>query len=360
LIKFNVPKINFVFTFINSALTSEDERRHIGNLINFFILRVNYGRDFEQQLTFYVNCRGNFPNIDSVLSLLINSVNKLAMETRTIVKGNHNKRTAAFVKACVAYSFITIPSITSVITRLDLYLITGEIALSNLCLGQADACIEAALNLLSDFPKTIEVDHRIKNSEIYLQSYVNKFLSLIIVVPDSPEKGVLFLLRLFIEKLKEIQFDSQQITYPMILLNTLDTLSWCAQETYPFHFQNVVSNDELYGADPKFIDEVNEISTEVVETLLEILKSLTEKPKLQSTVALEFFERLALKADLTDDKVYQLAVNLWNLSLKNRQAIDLKNHLKVLQHLESWKKSVKNKNLVERMEELVNKIKVKL
>lgn len=347
-------------TFIHSALTSEDERRHIGNLINFFILRVNYGRDFEQQLTFYVNCRGNFPNIDSVLSLLINNVNKLAMDTRTIVKGNHNKRTAAFVKACVAYSFITIPSITSVISRLDLYLITGEIALANLCLGQADACIEAALNLLSDFPKTIEVDNRMKNSEIHLQSYVNKFLSLIIVVPDSPEQGVLYLLRLFLEKIKEIQFDSQQITYPMILLNTLDTLTWCAQETYPIHLQNVVSNDKLYGGDPKFIGEINEISTEIVETLLEILQNLSDKPKLTSNVALEFFERIALKADLTDDKVFQLAVNLWNLSLKNRQVIDLKNHTKVLLHLECWKKSVKNRNLMERMEELVKRIKVKL
>lgn len=101
------------------------------------------------------------------------------------MKGNHSKRTGAFVKACVAYSFITIPSITSVITRLDLYLITAEVALSNLCFGQADSCFEAALNLIQEFPKTIEVDNRSKCSEYLFLNFINKFLSLLIVVPVS-------------------------------------------------------------------------------------------------------------------------------------------------------------------------------
>lgn len=133
-----------------------------------------------------MNCRSSFPNLDSVLSALIRCViYRLAMSTRTIMNGNHSKRTGAFVKACVACSFITIPSITSVITRLDLYLITAEVALANLCFGQADACFEAALNLLQEYPKTIEVDSRPKSSEFLLQNYINKFLSLLIVVPVS-------------------------------------------------------------------------------------------------------------------------------------------------------------------------------
>jgi hypothetical protein len=107
------------------------------------------------------------------------------MNTRTITKGNHSKRTAAFVKACIAYSFITIPSITSVIARLDLYLITAEIALANLCFGQADACFEAALHLIEEYPKMIEVDNRPRSSEYLFQSYINKFLSLLIIVPVS-------------------------------------------------------------------------------------------------------------------------------------------------------------------------------
>lgn len=170
-------------------MTSDDERRNIGSIIGFFILRVNYSRDFEQQLSFYVDARGIFPNLDSVLHTLVSCVNKLAMDTRKIVKGNHTRKTAAFVKACAAYSFITIPSIISTTLRLDLYLFTAEVALANLCLGQADACLEAALNLLPELPKMLEIDGRQRSSEFYLQGYVLKLLSFLILVPVGPLKS---------------------------------------------------------------------------------------------------------------------------------------------------------------------------
>lgn len=180
-----ITSINYNILNFHSALTSDDERRHIGNIISFFILRVNYGRDFEQQLAFYVEARGLFPNLDSVLHTLVSCVNKLSMDTRKIVKGNHTRKTAAFVKACAAFSFITIPSIISTTHRLELYLFTGEVALANICLGQADACLEAGLNLLPELPKTLEIDGRQRSSEFYFQSYVMKFLSFLIVVPVS-------------------------------------------------------------------------------------------------------------------------------------------------------------------------------
>jgi hypothetical protein len=146
-------------------------------------LRVHFGRDFEQQLAFYVDARGLFANLDNVLYTLVNCVNKLVMDTRKIVKGNHTRKTAAFVKACVAYSFITIPSIISIIQRLELYYATGEIALANLCLGQSDACLEAAIQSLTELPRKMEIDGRMKSLDFYLQSYVQKLLSLLLIVP---------------------------------------------------------------------------------------------------------------------------------------------------------------------------------
>lgn len=177
--------LNDFHKYFNSALTSDDERRNIGNLISFFILRVNFGRDFEQQLAFYVDARGSFANLDIVLYTLVNCVNKLSIDTRRIVKGSHTRKTSAFVKACAAYCFITIPSIISITQRLDLYLESGKIALANLCLGQSDASFEAAINLLSELPKSFEIDGRQRSSETYLQSYILKFLSLLILVPVS-------------------------------------------------------------------------------------------------------------------------------------------------------------------------------
>lgn len=77
------------------------------------------------------------------------------METRRVVKGNHTRKTAAFVRACVAYCFITIPSLSGVLPRLNLYLISGRVAVANGALSQGDAFFKAATNTLKDVPPTM-------------------------------------------------------------------------------------------------------------------------------------------------------------------------------------------------------------
>lgn len=53
------------------ALTPEDEYRQIGEILCGIVRRVDYGRDFEQQMNFYVEARAAFTNIDVVLAQLI-------------------------------------------------------------------------------------------------------------------------------------------------------------------------------------------------------------------------------------------------------------------------------------------------
>ena len=36
-----------------------------------FVRKVDFGHDFEQQLSFYVDVRGNFSNLDAVLIFLV-------------------------------------------------------------------------------------------------------------------------------------------------------------------------------------------------------------------------------------------------------------------------------------------------
>lgn len=42
------------------------------------------------------------------------------------------------LQACAAYSFITIPSLSSIFSRLNLYLLSGQVALANQCLSQGE------------------------------------------------------------------------------------------------------------------------------------------------------------------------------------------------------------------------------
>lgn len=62
------------------ALIPEDEYRQIGEVICGILRRVDFGKDFEQQLNFYVMARGALCNVDLVLIELVqvnitNSIN---------------------------------------------------------------------------------------------------------------------------------------------------------------------------------------------------------------------------------------------------------------------------------------------
>ncbi|XP_001604914.2 VPS35 endosomal protein sorting factor-like [Nasonia vitripennis] len=316
-----------------SALTVEDEKRQIGQLICGLILRVDYGRDFEKQLNFYVEARAAFHNLDSVHMQLVQCVNRLSVDTRKIVRGHHTRRTSAFVRACAAFCFITIPSLTLVHTRLQLYLLSGQVALLNQCYGQADSCFKAALSLVPEMPKNFDIDGRSKSTEPYLLTYLSNFLSTLLVVPDSPEHGVLYLMRGLLNVVQRY-FVEDTATKSHLYLRVLDLLSTVTQETYPYHVDKVDSNDKLYGSDQKFIIEVNKICSKVMEELLNHLKNLGEADQLkkQSALALALFERMILRADLTDSSLSHVAVNLWNLSQKH-DTVNSKLRLTTLEYM---------------------------
>ncbi|XP_026666628.1 UPF0505 protein C16orf62 homolog isoform X2 [Ceratina calcarata] len=316
-----------------SALTVEDEKRQIGQLICSLVQRVDYGRDFEKQLNFYAEARAAFPNLDSVHIQLVQCVNRLSVDTRKIVRGHHTRRTSAFVRACAAFCFITIPSLTLVHTRLQLYLLSGQVALLNQCLGQADSCFKAALSLVPEMPKTIDIDGRQKSSQPYLLSYLSNFLSTLLVVPDSPEHGVLYLMRGLLNAVQRC-FEENTSMKTYLYLRVLDLLSTIVQENYPYQVDKVDSNDKLYGSDQKFISEVNKMSSKIVEEILAHLKYLGSTDQLEKQVALAFelFNCFVIRADLRDPQLAHMAVNLWNLTQRHG-SVDQKVKMKMIAYM---------------------------
>lgn len=117
------------------------------------------------------------------------------------------------VQACAAYSFITIPSLSNIFSRLNLYLLSGQVALANQCLSQgeslfilyfwifpnsvflapfstllslslpADAFLKAAVSILPEVPRSISVEGKFRSSENFLLDFINNFLSTLLVVP---------------------------------------------------------------------------------------------------------------------------------------------------------------------------------
>ncbi|XP_021787491.1 VPS35 endosomal protein sorting factor-like isoform X3 [Papio anubis] len=331
-----------------NALTLEDEKRMLSHLINGFIKMVSFGRDFEQQLSFYVESRSMFCNLEPVLVQLIHSVNRLAMETRKLMKGNHSRKTAAFVRACVAYCFITIPSLAGIFTRLNLYLHSGQVALANQCLSQADAFFKAAISLIPEVPKMINIDGKMRPSESFLLEFLCNFFSTLLIVPDHPEHGVLFLVRELLNVIQDYTWEDNSDEKIRIYTCVLHLLSAMSQETYLYHIDKVDSNDSLYGGDSKFLAENNKLCETVMAQILEHLKTLAkdEALKRQSSLGLSFFNSILAHGDLRNNKLNQLSVNLWHLAQRHGCA-DTRTMVKTLEYIKKQSKQPDMTHLTE-------------
>ncbi|XP_053715371.1 VPS35 endosomal protein-sorting factor-like [Synchiropus splendidus] len=303
-----------------NALTLEDEKRSLASLIIGFIRMVSFGRDFEQQLSFCVEARATFCNLEPVLMQLIHMVNQLAMETRRVMKGSHSRKTAAFVRACAAYSFITIPSLSSIFSRLNLYLLSGQVALANQCLSQADAFLKAAVSLLPEVPRSISVEGKLRSSESYLLDFISNFIGTLLVVPDHPEHGVLYLVRGLLNMVQDYVWEENSDAKVRIYICAVPLLAAMSQETYLYSIPKMDSNETLYGGDPKFLSEISKLCEALIGQILDHLKVLGQEEQYtrrQGSVAFSLFGVLLAHGDLRNNKLNQLAVNLWNLSHKH-------------------------------------------
>lgn len=58
---------------------------------------------------------------------MVHVSNRLSISALQMAGGSTDKETVEFVKACVTFNGITIPSITSIIPRIHLFLETAEV-----------------------------------------------------------------------------------------------------------------------------------------------------------------------------------------------------------------------------------------
>lgn len=95
------------------SMSDTTEAKRISTKICKIIHKIDFGRDLEKALKTFTDSRGMFGNLDEITETLIYKALKLAMMANKFVHGKHDKKTLGFVKACVAYAHITIPSLNS-------------------------------------------------------------------------------------------------------------------------------------------------------------------------------------------------------------------------------------------------------
>ncbi len=334
--------INFLFdigrTLHDSidVLSPEGEKRHIGSLLCAFIDKIDFGRDLEQQLNQYVECRAIFCNLDMVKDKLILCVCTLSMKCCHVMHGSHSKRTSSFVKACLAYCHITVPSIADVYRKLQLLLHCAEVALQNQCLPQTDTCLKSAISLIPTMPATEDIDGKVVHTEEKLGGIIRQLLSLLVIAPGHPEHGPFYVVKGLYNALGKYQWQPHTGVQVRCYIDMLALLSVYAQPKFPYKMLHVESNDELYGSSPGYVTELGEVLGQCVDEIIKLLTALTAEKNdnttkaVQTKLVLELNCQLASCMELNESSVAYM-MKLLQLVERNKATVTARTDVRLMQ-----------------------------
>lgn len=306
-------------------LSPEGERRQISHQLCRFIDRIDFGKDLEQQLNIYVECRAIFCNLDIVLERLIVAVAGLAMKAYKFMKGRHSKKTGAFAKACLAYCHITTPSISDVNVKLQLLLVSAQISLINQCLPQTDTFLKAAISLIPEIPPYEEVDGKRVHTEDKLATFVKSLLGTLVVTPGHPEHGPFYIVQGLRNALPRYPWQSNSTAQCRVYIDILGLLCTYSQRTFPYHIAHVESNDVLYVGSQAYLQELNENIVGCIEEILKQINAMGERTEtsaklMQSKMILDLINQILSRMLLNAD-VSNFVVKLFELALKNKSLL---------------------------------------
>eukprot|EP00055_Hartaetosiga_balthica_P011758 m.54685 g.54685 ORF g.54685 m.54685 type:complete len:923 (+) comp7726_c0_seq3:32-2800(+) len=287
------------------SLSHDDERKQISYLLIQFLSKASFGRNYEQELEFFVRARGHFSNLDQVLVYQVHRINNLIMKTCAVVKGKHTSKTSPFVRSCISFCFITIPSVSDFLLRLKLYLTSGCVSIVNMALSQGDVFFNAAIDLIPDLPDRIEVALTMEPVEPYLQSVLQDLFSMLLIVPDHPEYERLLITKKLLKILEERQWNSAEVEFN-VFLSFYQLFAAFAQRRYIYGVKDLEANDLLYESNPKFIAEMGDVALRIIDRIhTNILDRVSDDQK-KASMFVKLFETLASTGDLNNSDVLDL------------------------------------------------------
>ncbi|KAK4753037.1 hypothetical protein SAY87_021835 [Trapa incisa] len=247
---------------VNQVNVRDNDLQQPARLISRFICKVNYGFDIEQHLTFLVECRQVFGTTDELKETLVHSSNSLAIKLL-----RNKKKGLNFVKSCIAFNEVTIPSITSFMQQLKLYLETAEVAIMGGLVSHSYGLIDSSISCL----QSPDLNGRSADDDEIL-SFLQKLCSFLVMVPGNYVQGATYT-----PKSLFVLLDSQswmtlrmklRIRCAMILLSA--TLS---QMNLPYHACNsrIPGNDVLFYDDPTYLEDYILFAEEVTGKLVDVI-----------------------------------------------------------------------------------------
>ncbi|KAK7385975.1 hypothetical protein VNO78_31989 [Psophocarpus tetragonolobus] len=249
----------------NLELTNgRDDDGQVTRSISRFVHMVDYGADMERHLAFLVDCRGAFGRLNELKETLVHTSNSLAIKALKCAQKH-----LSFVKSCVTFSEVTIPSI-SAHRQFDLFLETAEIAFLGGLVSHSDGLIDSAISCLHIFD--VIDGFQTPNDVEGLVSSIRKLCGLLIIVPGTFSLPVTYFpnnLFTFISSRSwfEPKMRTQIFSAIILLLTTL------SQKRLPYHANTQIpGNDVLYYGDLSYNQELVSLSKLILENLLSVVQ----------------------------------------------------------------------------------------
>jgi hypothetical protein len=324
------------------VFTPESKRKSISQIINNFILKVNFGLDYENLLNFYTEARGSYPELDEVTEFLVKEVQKICMSALKIINGKHSKKTLRFCKVCLAYCQITIPSIKSFYTQLKLLLAASEIALLNNLISECDSLIKNLITILSKL-----INETSKPDIAFLESYINNLIPLLIVVPSNPESPfqlIAGLTNIFTKNDNSIRKIKLHVYFSVIKYISIQL-----QNRLPYHVINVDSNDEIFTKDETFKEDANTL----LETCVtEILGEVSEMDSSLNKYDYDDYEYLIVYCSRSADYFNVFESSKYTRGVISKMLQLAKNYI---EHLKKYNRNIPQDKIA-RFNNFINKI----
>lgn len=220
-------------------MTIEDEKRSISALIiaSLRVILLNplpwvSEEGLESQLDLLMESRSDFVDLDQVTAFLVHASNSLTVQC--LVQGKKSM-TRYLIQSCLAYSYITIPSLSDHHVQLQLFLNSAQVSLLTASLSQTDSFLKSAITLLNTLPPGYETnDGRMVSFDDFFLDYSSNLLSLLILVPDHPDHDTIYLAKALHTVVTSRQMADPGHRIP-VLLNFIAYISWTRQDKLPFH-----------------------------------------------------------------------------------------------------------------------------
>ncbi|KRX02875.1 hypothetical protein PPERSA_04078 [Pseudocohnilembus persalinus] len=267
---------------VNTGLHITDQtKKNLTNIMITLIKRINFGKDLEQMLNLYTDIRGNFGNISEVAEILIYSVVDLTFLGRKLSKNKINKKMKAFLQACIAFCYISIPMVKDIYSQVQFYNLCTQVALVHNLISQADSMFKTSLTLLAELPESIDG----KNIDEKLAPLMKNMVGLMIILPDDPEMDYLHFFQGFYKLYQVFKWSKKNgNNFKLKLLNDfVKYLCIQIQDKLPYHVEGVISNDQLF-AEPEFKLKIIEFLQECIKQINEIQNEILDKKALANDI----------------------------------------------------------------------------